>query len=86
MFNFDSVNIQKQMDAPFLLSESAGEVARFFNSTIWLECGRKGPKIFDDPSIPEGYYPNYHDIELDCGGATFEEAIVNLANLVEKNL
>jgi exonuclease SbcC len=37
LFNLDSVNIQKQMDAPFLLSESAGEVARFFNSTIRLD-------------------------------------------------
>jgi exonuclease SbcC len=36
-FNLDSVNIQRQMDAPFLLSESAGEVARFFNSTIRLD-------------------------------------------------
>jgi DNA repair protein SbcC/Rad50 len=37
LFNLDSVNIQRQMDAPFLLSESAGEVARFFNSTIRLD-------------------------------------------------
>lgn len=37
LFNLDSVNIQKQMDAPFLLSESAGEVARFFNATIRLD-------------------------------------------------
>ena len=31
------VNVQKQLDAPFLLSESAGEVARFFNSIIHLD-------------------------------------------------
>jgi len=37
LFNLDEVNIQKQMDAPFLLSESAGEVARFFNQTIRLD-------------------------------------------------
>lgn len=37
LFNLDSVNIQKQMDAPFLLSESAGEVARFFNQIIRLD-------------------------------------------------
>jgi exonuclease SbcC len=37
LFNIDNVNIQKQMDAPFLLSESAGEVARFFNQTIRLD-------------------------------------------------
>lgn len=37
LFNLDNVNIQKQLDSPFLLSESAGEVARFFNSLIKLD-------------------------------------------------
>lgn len=37
LFNLEEVNIQKQMDAPFLLSESAGEVARFFNRIIRLD-------------------------------------------------
>ena len=37
LFNLSEVNIQKQMDAPFLLSESAGEVARFFNRIIRLD-------------------------------------------------
>lgn len=36
-FNLTEVNIQKQMDSPFLLSESAGEVARFFNRIIRLD-------------------------------------------------
>lgn len=31
------VNLQLQMDSPFLISESAGEVARFFNRAIKLE-------------------------------------------------
>lgn len=31
------VNLQLQMDKPFLISESAGEVARFFNRAIKLE-------------------------------------------------
>lgn len=37
LLNIGDVNIQKQMDAPFLLSESSGEVARFFNKTIKLD-------------------------------------------------
>lgn len=37
---------------------------------ILLECG-----MLEDGSPA-------HDIELDCGGYTFEEAIINLANLV----
>ena len=37
---------------------------------IWLECGR-----FDKEC-------RWHDINLDCGADTFEEGIVELANLV----
>lgn len=36
-WNMSEVNIQKQFDSPFLLSESAAEVARFFNKTIHLD-------------------------------------------------
>lgn len=35
--NMNDVNIQKQMDTPFLLSDSPGEVARFFNKLIKLD-------------------------------------------------
>lgn len=42
---------------------------------IWLECG--GP---DDE-----YGGFVHDIDLDCGGDTFEEAIIELAKLVKKH-
>lgn len=37
ILNLGEVNIQKQMDAPFLLSETSGEVARFFNRIIKLD-------------------------------------------------
>ena len=37
ILNLSDVNIQKQMDAPFLLSASAGEVARFFNKIVKLD-------------------------------------------------
>lgn len=37
---------------------------------IWLECGEHTDNGFS------------HDIDLDTGGDTFEEAIINLANLV----
>jgi DNA repair protein SbcC/Rad50 len=35
--NIEPVNISRQMDPPFLLSESSGEVARFFNKIIRLD-------------------------------------------------
>lgn len=43
---------------------------------VWLECG--GWMI--DPYTQT--YTTCHDPELDTGGDTFEEAIINLANLV----
>ena len=39
---------------------------------IWLECG---PYKDERP---------VHDIDLDCGGDSFEEAIINLAKLVQE--
>ena len=36
-FEFTDVNIQKQMDPPFLLSDTAGKVAQVFNKVIKLE-------------------------------------------------
>jgi predicted ATP-dependent endonuclease of OLD family len=37
LLNMTELNIQKQLDQPFLLSESAGEIARYFNNIIRLE-------------------------------------------------
>ncbi len=43
---------------------------------VWLECGPY-------ETIPEEGFKGYtHDINLDTGGDTFEEAIISLANLV----
>jgi len=36
-FRLDDVNIQQQMDKPFLLGESPGDVARFFNALVNLD-------------------------------------------------
>jgi len=36
-FNMTDVNISRQMDAPFLVSSTSGEVARFLNKTIKLD-------------------------------------------------
>lgn len=35
--NFDEINFQSQLDAPFLLTKTAGEVARHFNKIAHLE-------------------------------------------------
>lgn len=49
-------------------------------TVVWLESG--------EPYYDEGTksIKTYHNIDYDCGGNTFEEAILNLANIVyEKN-
>ena len=45
---------------------------------IWLECG----EWLDDGDYASGC----HNYKLDCGGDTFEEAIIKLAQLVKKHL
>lgn len=46
---------------------------------VWLECGAYYKK---DPNTgTDGWY---HDIRLDCGADTFEEAIIKLAKRVKK--
>jgi len=37
VLNFNDVNLQRQLDAPFLLSQSAGEVAQHFNKVAHLD-------------------------------------------------
>lgn len=37
VINFNDINIQKQLDSPFLLSETSGEIAKFFNRVFNLE-------------------------------------------------
>lgn len=59
---------------------------------VWLECGRvlsREEVVADLKGDPDGMIPadyagatNFHDIDLDCGAPTFEEAIRELAGLV----
>lgn len=55
---------------------------------IWLECGpweSAKEMIPKGVKIQKGFYGTFsHDIKLDCGADTFEEAIIKLANLVLK--
>ena len=41
---------------------------------VWIEC------FPDNPDMISG---RFHDTDLDCGGDTFEEAIIQLAKLVK---
>ena len=48
-------------------------------TTVWLEFGPVVENTYNN--FLTRYIPS-HDIDLDCGGDTFEEAITELANLV----
>lgn len=50
------------------------------HTEVWLECGEP---YYDEHTKD---IRTYHNLDYDCGGDTFEEAIINLANIVlEKN-
>jgi len=57
---------------------------------VWLELGVQYQdetlKTFPDINdyVENKWLYNSHDMNLDCGGDTFEEAIINLALLVEE--
>jgi hypothetical protein len=60
--------------------------SRNTKSAVWLELG---PMQWGYNSKPEwekcrAYLQHTHDIDLDCGGATFDEALVKLAKKVKK--
>lgn len=46
---------------------------------VWLESGRY------EEDEEQDYKGTVHDIDLDCGAETFEQAIIKLANLVKEN-
>ncbi len=55
------------------------DAVRNTETNVWLECG---------PWVLSPYEINFvpaHDISLDCGGDTFEEAICRLADLVAEH-
>lgn len=57
---------------------------------VWLECGMwesiEEMVLPAGVNCPEGFYGAFcHDVNLDCGGDTFEEAIIKLAKLVKKH-
>ena len=53
---------------------------------VWLELGPQyqTDSFENDTWEDEEWHYNSHDMNLDCGGETFEIAIVNLANKVEE--
>jgi hypothetical protein len=73
------VDVQKVDPVTKLIED---DESRNTHTEVWFELGAQ---YQDDTFSPhEEWHYNSHDLYLDCGGDTFEIAIVNLANLVEQ--
>lgn len=48
-------------------------------TVVWLECGSPYYDEYTNTIL------TYHNWNWDCGGDTFEEAIINLANIIWEN-
>jgi hypothetical protein len=76
----DSLNIEVVKVNP--LNNRISDNKIFNTKTmVWLEWG---PKIQVEVEEGKPVWAYSHDTDLDCGGDTFEEAIIALAKLVEK--
>lgn len=92
--NISEVNIQHQMDSPFLLSSSSGEVARFFNKTIrldiidkmlsWVESKKR--KIRDDLKGKNNLLINNESELQNYDWVKKAEPLINKAEEVEKRI
>lgn len=51
---------------------------------IWLEYGPYENVNRDDSTLLYDNWQRTHDPRLDCGGETFEKAVIRLADLVRK--
>lgn len=81
--------LDEQLDIHYAQVDETGHVnkdeSKNVNIECWLEFGpvEWGYDGYADASKGERErLLNYHDIDLDCGAPTFDEAIVELANLV----
>lgn len=76
-FGSDGINMM------VMLVDETGTVnedeSKNVNTEVWLEAG----KWYLLPGEHENHV-HEHDYELDCGGATYEEAVVKLARLVHE--
>lgn len=70
-----SIDVQKVNPNTCSIDEDEKENTKV---EIWLECG---PQLYNE--ITKRFEPS-HEVDLDCGGDTFEEAIINLANIVNE--
>jgi hypothetical protein len=51
----------------------------------WLEFGQEEYGYHSDWEDGESYIITYHDYDLDCGGTTFDEALIALAKNIMKH-
>lgn len=77
LFKQDCLDVDIQMVCPESLHIET-DTSRNTHQRVWLEAG---PYVADE----WGEVVTSHDWRLDCGGDTFEEAVVKLSQLVIKH-
>jgi len=92
LLNMDDVNVQKQLDAPFLLSTSAGEVARFLNGIIRLDlidevlsrADIKHRKLVSDKKDQEKEYEEINKKVADLGFIEDAKLLLEKIEIISK--
>ncbi|MFX0132404.1 MAG: hypothetical protein ACFFDN_02035 [Candidatus Hodarchaeota archaeon] len=87
--NISEVNIQKQLDKPFLLGETSGEIARFFNRIIKLDeidkiLSLTESKKRETKRIIENHFLDKEDLEKKYKSFEGLELIGELINKLDK--
>lgn len=86
----DRCVIKENFDIHYARVDSTGKVnsddSKNTFQACWLEFGEMKWGYHTKPKQENcpAYVLNYHDIDLDCGAPTFDDAIVKLAKLVRK--
>jgi hypothetical protein len=80
--------IEENLSIFYTLVDDKGEVnddrTKNVNPECWLELGHLEWGYMSEWDTSTALMP-FHDVELDCGGPTFDEALIELANLTFKH-
>lgn len=92
LINLTDVNIQKQLDQPFLLSQTSGEIARYFNKIVRLDIIDKvlgnaestRRKLSSDIEVTEEAIKRLQDKLVEYDFLPIVERLLDKYNRVEK--
>ena len=77
--------ISCNLDIFWAMVDERGRVNKDSLKNVFPECWLEFGTIEQGVSDGKLHIVHYHDIELDCGAPTFDEALIRLAKLVRKH-